>query len=163
MFQISFFLQNTSGWLLLNTYLYVFALLKWNCPANICLLKVTNNNRKRFEICSNVTIKTPKRRYWRHSGVFIVTFEWTYFTLFADVSIVDFEQGNFSWVYSVERLQWSFFCKYSGWLKAVKYFSKNLDIDVWQGSRYVYFIHVTITCSNSTTETIKKGVKYVQS
>ena len=28
------------------------------------------------EICSELTIKTPERRQWRHSGVFIAKFEW---------------------------------------------------------------------------------------
>ena len=28
-----------------------------------------------FEIYSKLTIKTPKRRYWRRSGVFNVNFE----------------------------------------------------------------------------------------
>ena len=40
-------------------------------PAGIYLLKVNNRNtRKRCEICSKLTIKTPER--WRSSGVFIV-------------------------------------------------------------------------------------------
>ena len=42
----------------------------------IHLLKVNNRNtRKRIEICSKLTIKTPERRHWRHSGVIIVNFE----------------------------------------------------------------------------------------
>ena len=41
----------------------------------IHLLKVNNRNtRKRIEICSKLTIKTPKR-HRRHSGVIIVNFE----------------------------------------------------------------------------------------
>ena len=41
-------------------------------PADFHLLKVNNRNtRKRYEICSKRTIKTPKRRHWRRSGVFI--------------------------------------------------------------------------------------------
>ena len=41
-------------------------------------------------------IKTPERRHWRRSGVFIVNFEHTFstFTPFSSVSIVDFEQSN---------------------------------------------------------------------
>ena len=34
-----------------------------------------NITRKRYEIGSNVTIKTPERRQWRHSGIFIVNLE----------------------------------------------------------------------------------------
>ena len=45
-------------------------------PAGIYLLKVNNRNtRIRCEICSKLTIKTPERRHWRSSGVFIVNFE----------------------------------------------------------------------------------------
>ena len=40
------------------------------------MFKVNNRNtRTMFEICSKLTIKTPERRYWRRSGVFIVNFE----------------------------------------------------------------------------------------
>ena len=48
------------------------------------------------EICSKLTIKTPERREWHRSGVFIVNF--TYFTHCSDVHIVDFEQVNAGWV-----------------------------------------------------------------
>ena len=45
-------------------------------PVNIYLSKVINtNNTKRCEICSKLTIKTPERRQWRHSDVFIVNSE----------------------------------------------------------------------------------------
>ena len=45
-------------------------------PAGIYLLKVNiRNTRTRCEICSKLTIKTPERRQWCRSGVFIVSFE----------------------------------------------------------------------------------------
>ena len=45
-------------------------------PVGIYLLKVNNRNtRTRCKICSELTIKTPERRHWRRSGVFIVNFE----------------------------------------------------------------------------------------
>ena len=45
--------------------------------AGIYLLKVNNRNtRTRCEIYSKLTIKTPERRQWRRSGVFIVNFEY---------------------------------------------------------------------------------------
>ena len=51
-------------------------LMKFEYPPGIYLLKVNNRNtRTRCEICSKFTIKTPKRRHWRRSGVFIVNFE----------------------------------------------------------------------------------------
>ena len=33
------------------------------------------NTRTRCKICSKLTIKTPERRHWRRSGVFIFNFE----------------------------------------------------------------------------------------
>ena len=33
------------------------------------------NTRRKCEICPKLTIKTPERHQWCHSGVFIVTFE----------------------------------------------------------------------------------------
>ena len=46
-------------------------------PANIYLFIVSNKNtRKRCEIYWKLTIKKPKRRQWRPSGVFIVNFEY---------------------------------------------------------------------------------------
>ena len=60
---------------------YVKYFHHWYCtlssPAGIYLPKVKNRNtRTRCEVCSKLTIKTPERRYWRHSGVFIVNFEY---------------------------------------------------------------------------------------
>ena len=40
------------------------------------MLKINNRNtRKRCEICSKLTIKTPERRHWRRSGVFVANVE----------------------------------------------------------------------------------------
>ena len=45
-------------------------------PAGIYLLKINKRNtRTRCEICSKLTIKTPERRQWRCSGVFVVNSE----------------------------------------------------------------------------------------
>ena len=44
-------------------------------PTGIYLLKVNNRHRTRCEICPKLTIKTPERRHWRRSVVFIVNFE----------------------------------------------------------------------------------------
>ena len=45
-------------------------------PDGIYLLKVNNRNtRTRCEICSKLTMKTPEKRQWHRSGVFIVNFE----------------------------------------------------------------------------------------
>ena len=43
-----------------------------NYPPDIYMFKVNNKNtRTSCEICSKLTIKTPERRQWRRSGVFI--------------------------------------------------------------------------------------------
>ena len=47
-------------------------------PVGNYMFKVNNiNTRRRCEICSKLTLKTPERRYkhWRSSGVSIVNFE----------------------------------------------------------------------------------------
>ena len=45
-------------------------------PAGIYLLKVNSRNtRARCDVCSKLTIKTPERRHWLRSSVFIVNFE----------------------------------------------------------------------------------------
>ena len=45
-------------------------------PTNIYLFKVNNRNtRRRCEICSKLTIKTPERCHWRPIGVFVDNLE----------------------------------------------------------------------------------------
>ena len=64
---------------------------------NIYLFKVNNiNTRKRYEICSNLTLTTPERCQRRRSGVSIANFE--HFEPSSSASIVEFEQVNVSWV-----------------------------------------------------------------
>ena len=48
------------------------------------------------EICSKLTIKTPKRHHWRRFGVFIVNFQHISHHC-CSVSIVDFEQVIADW------------------------------------------------------------------
>ena len=44
-------------------------------PAGIYVFQLkTRNNRSMCGICSELTLKTSKRRHGRHSGVFIVDF-----------------------------------------------------------------------------------------
>ena len=63
------------------------------------MFKVNNRNaRKRCDICSKLIIKTPQRRQWHGSGVFIVNSEHiSNVDLLTYISIVDFEQVNVSW------------------------------------------------------------------
>ena len=54
----------------------------------MCLkFKVLNSMFKNIRL--ELIVKTPKRRQWRRSGVFIVNFD-TFFTPFSSVSIFDF-------------------------------------------------------------------------
>ena len=49
-------------------------------PADIYLFNFGNRNtRKRWEICSKLTIKTTERRQRRRFGIFIVNFEHTFY------------------------------------------------------------------------------------
>ena len=58
-------------------------------PSGNYMFKVNNrNSRTRYELCSNLTIKTLERRHWRRSGVFILNFE----HISHLVSIVNFER-----------------------------------------------------------------------
>ena len=53
------------------------------------------NTRKRFEICSKLTIKTLERHHYYRSGNVIVNFEHISL-LFPNVSVAKFEQVNVS-------------------------------------------------------------------
>ena len=65
-----YFNFNFNPWDVCFRYRYLNA--EKHCLANNYLLKLNNRNtRKKCEICSKLTIKTPERRH----GVFIVTFE----------------------------------------------------------------------------------------
>ena len=69
-------------------------------PANIHLFKVSSRKtRKRHEICSKLTIKTPERRQLGRSSVFIVNFKHISH-LFLVFRLLTFEQVNVSWVVS---------------------------------------------------------------
>ena len=61
---------------------------------NIYLLKVNNRNtRKRCELYSKLTIKTPERRHWRR----IVNVNFEHISVFSSAFIFDFEKVNISW------------------------------------------------------------------
>ena len=72
LFSICFpYLYNTHN----TKYISKCALIR-PVPADIHLFKVNDqSDRAMGKICSKLTIKTPKRRQWRRSGVFIVNFE----------------------------------------------------------------------------------------
>ena len=53
-----------------------YGIFVFKFPKNIYLFKVNNRNtRKRCKICSKLMLKTPKRRHWHCSSVFIDNFE----------------------------------------------------------------------------------------
>ena len=69
----------------------------WNIKrlhrANKYMLRVhIRKTRTRWEICSNLTIKTPERRHWTCSYFFTINF--TYFTRYSSIFIVVF----LSWI-----------------------------------------------------------------
>ena len=58
------------------------------------MFKFNNRNtKKRCEICSKLTTKTPEGSQWRRSHVFIVNFE---HISFFSVSVADYKQVNVS-------------------------------------------------------------------
>ena len=64
-------------------------------PAVNCMFKVNNKNtRTRCETCSKLTLRTPKRRHWRCSGVFVCS----------SVFIGNFEQVNAGWEISYSQI-----------------------------------------------------------
>ena len=66
------------GWLYTDIYGWQAELEKMNwVSASIYQLKVNNRNTStRCETFSKLIIKTPERRHWRRSGVFIVNLEY---------------------------------------------------------------------------------------
>ena len=97
-----------------------------NYPTNICLFKVNNrNSRKRCEICSKLTMKTPERhwRHWRCSGVFIVNFEHIshLFLLLLLLTLIEQENVKSDWFSSYSWLDLSLSVNYDLIRKIPKY------------------------------------------
>ena len=101
-------------------------------PANIYLFKVNNrNSRKRCELGSKLTIKTPARRR-RRSGLFIDNSE-PISKPFSSVSIVDFEQVNVCWIRKSFRESSNFFILITMIKKSIEHhkcFMKLKDLTV---------------------------------
>ena len=74
----------------------------WYCLISVKLIylfKVNNRNiRKRCEICSNITLRTPERHQWRRSSVFIVNFQYIshLFLAFLLFKVSRFHFGHFN-------------------------------------------------------------------
>ena len=83
-------------------------------PVSNCIFKVNNRDtRTKCEICSKLTIKTPERRYWRRSGVFIVNCEHVSHLVNFVNSIVNFELVNVHWVIENKyKSYWNSECKH---------------------------------------------------
>ena len=73
-------------------YIYIYIYILTNYLVGNYMFKVNNKNaRTSCEICSELTIETPKRSYWRCSGVFIDNFEHiSHLVLRSSVSVVNF-------------------------------------------------------------------------
>ena len=140
-------------------------------PANIYLLKVNHRNiRKKYEICSKLTILTPQRHQWRRSNVFLLNF-----SPFSSVPTVNFEQDvNWESIFTshapLERMYGNIFTWYFPILKCYfldyrSYFMYDnindiiLDIVLWY--YFQFQLHQTaLTCSKSSAlETPENGVK----
>ena len=68
-------LQGIFQWI--SEVLFLKTPLSSSIPVGIYLLKVNKRNtRTKCEICSKLTLKTPKQCHWRPYGVFIVNFEY---------------------------------------------------------------------------------------
>ena len=94
--KIFYFVVILSEWNLKPSNLKTIEIYKRAHRANKYMLKVHNRStRRRWEIWSKLTIKTPERRHWPRFDVFKVNF--TYFARFSSASIVDFEQVNISY------------------------------------------------------------------
>ena len=77
---------------------------KDHIPAGVYQVKVNNRStRIGCEICSKLRIKTPERRHWRCSGVFIVKFE--HILHFSSVFTVNFEQVIADWDYCIDMVR----------------------------------------------------------
>ena len=76
-------------------------------PAITCSKLTIETLEQWCEICSDLTIKTPKRPHCRHFGVFIINFE-RISRLCSIVSIFNFEQVNAGWVVILIQMSESF-------------------------------------------------------
>ena len=67
------------------------------------MFKVNNRNtRARCEIYLKLTRKTPERRHWHRSGVFIVNFEYISHLVLVFL-FVNFEQVNAGWEHCPDK------------------------------------------------------------
>ena len=102
-------------------------------PAYTYMIKVYNRNiRKKCEICSKLTVKTPERHHWPIS-------HWTYFTPFSIVSIVDFESKILAGEVVVSEATFYYFhetpLRYSFY---ILYDILYIDVDIIDDSFYKY-------------------------
>ena len=88
-----------------------FFSVKFSYQANNYLYKLLHTNtRKRFEICSKLTITKPEWLRWRRSGVFIVKFK----TFLSSVPLVDIEHLIASWLKRSRFFSEQLFCRNPG-------------------------------------------------
>ena len=112
----------------------------------IYLPKVHNRNtRATCEICSKLTIKTPKRRPWRRNWCLYCCLR-TYFTSCSSVSVVKFEQVNAAWakhsfeiISQLENYDACLFICNSPWKKNMK----ETLMQIWKICQYLR-LHIEI-------------------
>ena len=76
--------------------------MRWSLPANIYLFKDNNRNtRKRYEICSKLTIKTYERRHWHDLVLLSLLLTSNIYYTFFYVSIGYYEEGIVCWASSL--------------------------------------------------------------
>ena len=100
--------------------------------------------RKRCEICSKLTIKTPERRHWRSPAVFIVNFE--HFTPFSSIFLLTLNKqmlaglvyqqysippGAYSELFQTSKAE--FFAKIVHGFQLSTTFARRTILDVWHG------------------------------
>ena len=101
-------------------------------PANIHFFKANNkNSRKRCELCTKLTMKNQndvKTSFWC-----FLCYIWTCSTRFSSVLIVDFEQGNVSWLLPTQFVNmystkngFSNFCKIYWKTSGTKFFFSDV-------------------------------------
>ena len=105
-------------------------------PVKKCMLKVNNKNAK--EICLRLTIKTPERRHWLRSGVFIVKFEYISHT-FPCVSNDDFKHAFVSWErYNEIIILGSFYSQYKMPVNFIKLLCWNMITQLKESVSWFY-------------------------
>ena len=120
-------------------------------PAGIYVLKVNNRDtRKRGEICSRLTIKTPKRRHWHQCDFYWMDYK----TQTQAITPIKPLSAYNLWLLNSWKTLMLIISMINHVWKAIV----SMLLHISQKNAY----HPTFTCSKLTIETLEQGVKYVQ-